>query len=52
MSRDSLYQQLRTHLAYLNLGAAAEALPAIPSTKTNVTKQINFLDMIILHLTK
>lgn len=24
---DSLYQQLRTHLAYLRLGAAAEALP-------------------------
>ena len=28
MSRDSLYQQLRGHLAYLNLAAAAEALPA------------------------
>src|SRR2546426_25578 len=28
MSRDSIYQQLRTHLAYLNLAAAAEALPA------------------------
>ncbi|MFN3217055.1 MAG: IS21-like element helper ATPase IstB [Acidimicrobiales bacterium] len=28
MSRDSLYQQLRSHLAYLKLGAAAEALPA------------------------
>lgn len=28
MSRDSLYQQLRGHLAYLKLGAAAEALPA------------------------
>ena len=27
MSRDSLYQQLRSHLAYLKLGAAAEALP-------------------------
>lgn len=28
MSRDdSIYQQLRSHLAYLNLGAAAEALP-------------------------
>ena len=25
---DSLYQQLRSHLAYLKLGAAAEALPA------------------------
>jgi DNA replication protein DnaC len=28
VSRDSVYQQLRSHLAYLNLGAAAEALPA------------------------
>ena len=28
MSRDSVYQQLRAHLAYLNLAAAAEALPA------------------------
>lgn len=27
MSRDSLYQQLRAHLAYLKLTAAAEALP-------------------------
>lgn len=27
-SRDSLYQQLRSHLAYLQLTAAAEALPA------------------------
>ncbi len=28
MSDDSIYQQLRSHLAYLRLGAAAEALPA------------------------
>ena len=28
MSRDTLYQQVRGHLAYLKLGAAAEALPA------------------------
>ena len=28
MSKDSLYQQLRAHLAYLKLSAAAEALPA------------------------
>jgi len=27
MSRDTLYQQLRSHLAYLKLAAAAEALP-------------------------
>ena len=26
--KDSLYQQLRSHLAYLQLTAAAEALPA------------------------
>ena len=28
MSKDSIYQQLRSHLAYLKLAAAAEALPA------------------------
>ena len=28
MSRDTVYQQLRSHLAYLKLAAAAEALPA------------------------
>ena len=28
MSRDSVYQQLRGHLAYLKLAATAEALPA------------------------
>ena len=28
MSRDTVYQQLRGHLAYLKLTAAAEALPA------------------------
>ena len=28
MNKDSLYQQLRSHLAYLKLSAAAEALPA------------------------
>ena len=27
MSKDSVYQQLRSHLAYLNLPATAEALP-------------------------
>ncbi|MBA2626286.1 MAG: ATP-binding protein, partial [Acidimicrobiia bacterium] len=27
MSRDTIYQQVRGHLAYLKLGAAAEALP-------------------------
>ena len=28
MSRDSIFQQLRGHLAYLKLAAATEALPA------------------------
>jgi DNA replication protein DnaC len=28
MSESSLYQEIRSHLAYLRLGAAAEALPA------------------------
>ena len=28
MSESSIYQEIRAHLAYLRLGAAAEALPA------------------------
>ena len=28
VAKNSVYQQLRSHLAYLRLGAAAEALPA------------------------
>jgi DNA replication protein DnaC len=42
MSRDTLYQQLRSHLAYLKLNAAAEALPAhldqAMKTKANPTE--------------
>ncbi len=38
MSRDSIYQQLRSHLAYLNLSAAAEALPGALDQATK-TKQ-------------
>ena len=38
MTRDSIYQQLRAHLAYLNLAAAAEAFPAALDTATK-TKQ-------------
>src|SRR3954468_6259459 len=34
MSRDSLYQQLRTQLTYLRLTAAAEALPGELDTAT------------------
>jgi DNA replication protein DnaC len=39
MSRDTLYQQLRTQLAYLRLSAAAEALPGEldTATKTQAT---------------
>jgi DNA replication protein DnaC len=39
MSRDTLYQQLRSHLAYLKLTAAAEALPGELDTamKTKAT---------------
>jgi hypothetical protein len=28
MSENSMYQEIRSHLAYLRLGAAAEALPS------------------------
>ena len=38
MSRDSIYQQLRSHLAYLNSSAAAEALPGALDQATK-TKQ-------------
>ncbi len=47
MSKDSLYQQLRSHLAYLKLGAAAEALPtqldAARSTKIDHTQFLEAL---------
>ena len=50
MNRDSLYQQLRSHLAYLNLAAAAEALPGAldhaTKTKQNHTE---FLER-LLHI--
>jgi DNA replication protein DnaC len=38
VTRDSSYQQLRSHLAYLNLAAAAEALPSALDQATK-TKQ-------------
>lgn len=48
MSRDSRYQQLRGHLAYLNLGAAGEALPGAldhaTKTKQNHTE---FLEQLL-----
>jgi len=48
MSRDSLYQQLRGHLAYLKLTAAAEALPAELDTamKTKAT-HTEFLERLL-----
>lgn len=48
MSRDSLYQQLRGHLAYLKLTAAAEALPAEldAAMKSNAT-HTEFLERLL-----
>lgn len=48
MSRDTLYQQVRGHLAYLKLGAAAEALPAQLDTaiKTKAT-HTEFLERLL-----
>jgi DNA replication protein DnaC len=47
MNKDSIYQQLRSHLAYLNLQAAAEALPtqleAARATKTGHTEFVEAL---------
>jgi len=48
MTRDSLYQQLRTHLAYLNLAAAAEALPAALDTATKTKRShTTFLEALL-----
>ena len=48
MSRDTLYQQVRGHLAYLKLAAAAEALPAQLDTaiKTKAT-HTEFLERLL-----
>ena len=48
MSRDTLYQNVRGHLAYLKLTAAAEALPAELDTasKTKATRT-EFLDKLL-----
>jgi DNA replication protein DnaC len=47
MNKDSIYQQLRSHLAYLKLQAAAEALPAqleaARATKTGHTEFVEAL---------
>ena len=48
MSRDSLYQQLRSHLAYLKLGAAAEALPAaLDQARTDKLTHTEFLEQLL-----
>ena len=48
MSRDSIYQQLRSHLAYLNLGAAAEALPAALDKATKAKQShTTFLEQLL-----
>ncbi len=48
MNRDTLYQQLRSHLAYLNMGAAAEALPeALDRAVKNKTGPTEFLEALL-----
>ena len=49
MSRnDSIYQQLRSHLTYLNLGAAAEALPAqLETARTTIIGHTEFLEALL-----
>lgn len=49
MSRqDSLYQQLRAHLAYLNLAAAAEALPTqLEAARANTAGHTEFLEALL-----
>ncbi len=48
MSTDSVYQQLRAHLAYLKLGAAAEALPAqLEIARTTKAGHTEFLEQLL-----
>lgn len=49
MSRDdSVYQRLRAHLAYLNLGAAAEALPGqLDQARTTKIGHTEFLEALL-----
>jgi len=45
---DSLYQQLRAHLAYLKLGAAAEALPAaLDQAQADKLNHTEFLEALL-----
>jgi len=47
MSKDSLYQQLRSHLAYLELGAAAEALlTQLDAARTTKIDHTEFLEQL------
>ncbi|MDF1594597.1 MAG: IS21-like element helper ATPase IstB [Acidimicrobiia bacterium] len=48
MSTDSVYQQLRSHLAYLNLQAAAEALPTqLEAARTAKTGHTEFIEALL-----
>jgi len=49
MSRDdSIYQRLRSHLTYLNLGAAAEALPGqLEAARTTKMGHTEFLEALL-----
>ena len=48
MSRDSVYQQLRSHLTYLKLGAAAEALPeALEQARDHKTGHTEFVEQLL-----
>jgi DNA replication protein DnaC len=48
VSRDSLYQQVRSHLAYLNLAAAAEALPGeLDSANKERRNHTEFLERLL-----
>ena len=48
MSDDSIYQQLRSHLAYLRLTAAAEALPGeLEHTSTSKLGHTAFLERLL-----
>lgn len=48
MSKDSVYQQLRAHLAYLKLTAAAEALPErLEAARANNTSHTEFLEALL-----
>lgn len=45
---DSVYQQLRSHLAYLDFGAAAEALPAhLEAARANKMGHTEFLEHLL-----